>query len=73
VKKLTVYMRQNKGLFTIGIFMLFGGSLAEFAVPAYIGLVIDELNNGGADKMQTINTYVLELFLMITVSYLFYV
>jgi len=38
-------MKRHTCLFVVGIISLFGGQVGEFAVPAYIGLVIDTLSN----------------------------
>jgi len=43
--KLTHYMKKHTWLFVVGIITLFGGQVGEFAVPAYIGMVIDTLSD----------------------------
>lgn len=68
--KLTHYMKKHTWLFVVGILTLFGGQVGEFAVPAYIGMVIDTLSNeDDPDRQQKVNVYVLELFVMIGVSF----
>jgi len=58
VMKLTHYMKKHTMLFVVGIITLFGGQLGEFAVPAYIGMVIDTLAKAKPDAQEQINTYV---------------
>jgi hypothetical protein len=59
------YAYREKTLFFSGIFFLFLGSIGDFVVPLYIGLVITALSN---NDYTLVNTYCLQLFLIICVS-----
>jgi hypothetical protein len=62
------YAKKETSLFCFGILFLLLGSVGDFVVPLYVGLVITALSNA---NYEIVGTYCLHLFLIICVSFIF--
>lgn len=61
------YAKRETTLFCFGIIFLLLGSVGDFVVPLFVGLVITALSEG---NYEIVGTYCLHLFLIICVSVL---
>lgn len=59
------YAKQETTMFCFGIIFLLLGSVGDFVVPLFVGLVITALSD---DNYEVVGTYCLHLFLIICVS-----
>lgn len=59
------YAKRERTLFIFGIIFLLLGSVGDFVVPLYVGLVITALN---LENYEIVGQYCLHLFLIICVS-----
>lgn len=59
------YAKKETRLFVFGIIFLLLGSVGDFVVPLFVGLVITALSN---EQYELVGPYCLHLFLIICVS-----
>jgi len=62
------YAKDEKCHLIFGLIFLLFGSVGDFVVPLYVGLVITALNNGGPDVTAVVGTYCTQLFLIVCCS-----
>lgn len=65
IKTLSIYAKKQCCQFVIGFISLVGGNLAQFAVPALIGIVLDAMKNQDWD---TINFYCMWMLIFVLFS-----
>lgn len=53
------YIRKEKWSFLVGMFYLVMGLLIDLAVPAYIGLVTNDISNGIEDNLVSLSVLIL--------------